>query len=181
MTRPKIGAVEERSTAAEGAAPTVDGRKLRGRIPSTDTPRRPDEFLDLAREIRAGWDQDDEPAINPALADQMRAANRDARRLMGGALERVIDVDRIGERELALVFALTAAADRRGLYSTQDPRRPRPEVIDLHNRLRGHCDVCDTRAHRLEQMLAQYGPYIFRARVCVRCRRFAPEQPREVA
>jgi len=26
-------------------------------------------------------------------------------------------------------------------------------------------------------MFVQYGPFIFRARVCVRCRRFAPANP----
>jgi len=144
----------------------------------TDRRRTPADFLADARRIRAGWDRpDDSGPTDPAAADQMQAATRDARRMMGEALDNVIDVERIGEHEIALLFALGAAADRRGLGSVHDPTRPRPEVVDLHNRLRGHCDVCDTRAHRLELMQAQYGAYIFRARVCVRCRRFAPDEP----
>ena len=145
---------------------------------SDDRDRRtPADFLEQAREARACWDQPDEPPADPAAADQLQAATRDARRIMGGALDDVIDVERIDERQIALLFALSAAADRRGWRSAHDPTRPRPEVVDLRNRLRGHCDVCDTRAHRLELMQAQYGAYIFRARVCVRCRRFAPDEP----
>lgn len=141
---------------------------------TTDNRRHPGEFLDDARKIRANWDEDHESTINPGTADQMRAADRDARRLMG-QLDRVIDVDSLDARGIALLLALAAAADRRGLKSPQGPDNPRPEGVDLHNGLRGHCDVCDTAAHRLEEMHAQYGPYIFRARVCVRCRRFAPD------
>jgi hypothetical protein len=108
----------------------------------------------------------------------MRAANRDARRIMGEGPERVIDVSHLGEREEALLLVLSTAADRHGLRSSQGPDNPRPEVIDLrHSGMAGHCDICDARAHRLEVMHAQFGPYIFRARTCVRCRRYAPPTP----
>ncbi len=149
---------------------------------STETRRRPDEFHDDARKIRAGWDhQTDEPDDNPAHTDQLVAASRDARRIMGEALEDVVDVASISAREIALILALAAAADRRGYRSPHDPTRPGPEIVNLQNRLRGHCDVCETRAHRLLMMLAQYGPYVYRARVCVRCRRFAPDEPLDAA
>ncbi len=145
---------------------------------SDDRDRRtPADFLEQSREARACWDQPDEPPADPAAADQLQAATRDARRIMGEGLDQVIDVEQMGEREIALLFALAAAADRRGLRSSHGPTSPRPEVVDLRNRLRGHCDVCDARAHRLDMMLAQYGAFIFRARVCVRCRRFAPDEP----
>lgn len=141
---------------------------------STDTRRQPAEFLD---EARARWNKNHRTSdINPATADQMKAANRDARRLMG-QLDHVIDVD-TGEREIALLLALGAAVDRRGIAPQSRPDRPRPDFIDLLASGRtGYCDVCDTRAHRLEEMHAQYGPYIYRARICVRCRRFAPAEP----
>ena len=143
---------------------------------STETRRSPDEFLDDARAIIARRDQPQDPPIDPAAVDQVRAASRDARKFMGDALEDVVDVD-LRERDMALVLAMTAAAERRGLRSPHGLARPRPEFVDLQNPRDGHCDVCDTRAHRLAEMLAQAGPYIFRARVCVRCRLFAPEPP----
>ncbi len=99
---------------------------------------------------------------------------------MDNATDAVIDVD-LSEREMALVLALSAAAERRGLRSAYGLARPRPELVDLENPLDGHCDVCDTRAHRLAEMVAQAGPYVFRARLCVRCRRFAPDEPLDAA
>lgn len=148
---------------------------------TSDTRRHPDEFLDEAREIVAGWEQKDDAPINPASADQMQAANRDARRIMGEPSDReVVDVSSIGEREIALVLAITAATERRGLRSQHGPGNPRPEIVDLTAGGRaGHCDICDARAHRLIHMESQYGPYIFRTRACVRCRKFAPPGPED--
>ena len=105
----------------------------------------------------------------------MRAANRDARGIMGQVNDEVIDVDGTDERGLALLFALAHAADRRGVRPTPGPRAVM--FIDLRTGLRGYCDVCETRAHIREEMHSQYGPYIYRARVCVRCRKFAPGRP----
>jgi len=142
-----------------------------------DRRRRPDEFLDEVRDMRARRDQRDHEPINPAAADQIHAASRDARSAMGQAPElRVLDVE-VGEREEAFILALGAAAERRSLHSPHGPNNPRPEVINLTDGRPGHCDVCETRAHRLDEIYTQYGPYIFRARLCVRCRRFAPPQP----
>jgi hypothetical protein len=144
----------------------------------TDNRRTPTEFLHDARKARANWDDADGSPIDPATAEQMRAADRDARRIMGQSIDRVIDVEDMGEREIALLFAITAAARRRGEEPRHGLDRPRPELVDLFaTGRRGHCDVCDARAHRLEEMHAQYGPYIFRARICVRCRRFGPAEP----
>lgn len=145
---------------------------------STDDRRHPGEFLDEVREMRAHREQNEnESPIDPAGADQIQAAGRDAHRFVREVADVVIDVDDIGEREEALMLALAAAADRRGLSSPRGLDGPRPELVDLTNGPSGRCDVCDTSAHRLHEMLAQYGPYVIRARVCVRCRRFAPEVP----
>ncbi len=144
----------------------------------TDSRRRPDEFLEEVRALRARHEQHEPEPLNPAIADQMLAANRDARRRMDHATELVVDVDEIGDRETALLLALGAAAERRGLRSRHGLVGPRPEFVDLVAGGRARrCDVCETHAYRLEEIHAQYGPYIFHARVCVRCRRFAPEQP----
>jgi hypothetical protein len=141
----------------------------------TDPRRRPDEFLDEVRGMRAHREQYEPPPLNPAVADQTLAAHRDARRLMDQVAGVVVDVEP-GEREEALVLALGAAAARRGLLSRHRPDSPRPELVDLAAGGRArHCDVCETRAYRLERIHAQYGQYIFCARVCVRCRRWAPE------
>ena len=139
-----------------------------------DTRRRPDEFLDEVRAINA---RRETPQFDVATADQMQAANRDARRIMGQSHELVIDVDGTDERGLALLLALAYAADRRGVRPTRDPANPAIRFIDLRTGRRGHCDVCDARAHIREEMTSQYGPYIYRARVCVRCRKFAPGKP----
>jgi hypothetical protein len=141
---------------------------------STDKRRHPAEFLDEVRAINARLEQR-EPQFDVATADQMRAANRDARRIMGQANEEVIDVDGRDERGLALLLALAHAADRRGVRPTPGPRAVL--FIDLRTGRRGYCDVCDARAHIREEMDSQYGPYIYRARVCVRCRKFAPGRP----
>jgi hypothetical protein len=45
----------------------------------TDPRRHPVEFLDQAREIIRGWEQNDDPPINAAAADQMRAADENNR------------------------------------------------------------------------------------------------------
>jgi hypothetical protein len=95
----------------------------------TDPRRRPDEFLDEVRDMRARRDQRDDEPLNPAAADQIHAAGRDARRMMHQAPVHVVDVD-VGEREEALILALAAAAERRGLWSSQGLNSPRPEVID---------------------------------------------------
>ncbi len=141
-----------------------------------DSRKRPDEFLEQVRDLRRRRHQDPLPPLNPALVDQMAAASRDARRIMDeGIVDVVVDVDEIGEREEALAVALAAAPDRRGLVSPYGLASPRPELMDLVTGEARRCDVCDAYAIRLELMQAQYGPYIFQARVCVRCRRFAPD------
>ena len=145
----------------------------------TDHRRTPTDFLPLAREMRAGWDDADAEPINPALADQMQAANRDARRLMGESLEHVIDVDGIGVRELALMFALTAAADRRGLHSTQDPSRPRPEVVNLDTA--AAASATSARPGRIGSSRCSRSTGRTSSAPACACaaRRFAPEQSRD--
>src|SRR4051794_34707785 len=131
---------------------------------STDPRRHPAEFLDEVREMNARLDEYGPAEINPGTADQMRAADRDARALMGESHDhvRVVDVE-VDERSQALLLALSAAATRRGLRSPYGPDNPRPEPVDLTKHGRpGHCDVCDARAYRVEEIYSQYGPYIFR-------------------
>jgi len=140
----------------------------------TDYRRRPDEFLEEVREISARQSERDESPADKARAEQVQAAGRDARQLVAKLADCVVNAP-VGEREEALTLALAAAAGRRGLRSPHGPHHPRPEGVDLTNGPAGHCDVCDTRARRLELIIVQYGPYVFRARFCVRCRRFVPD------
>ena len=142
----------------------------------TDRRRCPDDFLEEVREISARRREHTGDPADTARAGQVQAATRDAHRLLEDLSDRVVNVT-LGEREEALALALAAAAGRRGLHSQHGPNQPHPEIIDVANPLRGHCDVCDTRAHQLELIIAQYGPYIFRVRACVRCRPFAPDEP----
>ena len=146
----------------------------------TDPRRRPDEFLQDVRDMRTRRENPHDQPVNAAAADQMQAASRDARKIMGDAPDTlVVDID-VGEREEALILALGAAADRRGHRSAHGLANPRPDVIDLTTTgWPGHCDVCETRAHRLHDIYTQYASLIFRARLCVRCRKFAPPNPQE--
>jgi hypothetical protein len=94
---------------------------------------------------------------------------------MDHELDEVTDVDGLSEQHEALLLAIAAAATRRGLTSPASLQNPRPVLADLTVGGRpGHCDVCDTPAHHLAEMYAQYVHVVFRARICARCRRSAP-------
>jgi len=144
----------------------------------TDHRRHPEDFLDEARRAR-----ERDADLGPALRDQQRAASRDARAYMDHAARDVVDVPGVEDDHRALMFALAASAGRRGHRPTHDHfSAPQPERVDLITTgRRGYCEVGETRAHRLEAMVAQFGPFIFRARLCVRCRRFAPDEPLDAA
>jgi hypothetical protein len=147
---------------------------------TADSRKRPDEFLDEVRAIHAR----PEARVERHVVDQVQAAERDARRYIRNATNDppsvYVDSGNVDEKQEALFLALCAAAERHGLRSQRDLAHARPECVTLPHR-RGYCDVCDTRAHRLIEMLSQFAHLVFRARVCVRCRRFAPSEPNREA
>ncbi|MDP9346374.1 MAG: hypothetical protein M3P44_11760 [Actinomycetota bacterium] len=165
----------------------------------SDHRRAPHEFVAEAREIIERQDEGRAPVLPVAYVDQAQAAARDA----AGTYDRLwnaasadedvrVDVDGFHEDHVALILALDAAMKRRVRRSCPHAQNTgiRPFVADLAAGVMAcepcaerlpplapsrTCDVCETRAYRLLEAYVQYGPAIFRGRMCLRCRRFAPE------